>query len=54
MLTSIHTVALFVVLDLGYLAPQTSGMGYLLVFTGIPIYAIWIIATRKRETNRAS
>jgi len=32
--------ALFI-LDLAYLAPSTSGIGYLLVFTGIPVYIIW-------------
>jgi APA family basic amino acid/polyamine antiporter len=47
-------LAAFVVLDLGYLAPQTSGMGYLLVFTGIPIYAIWILATRNRSKDQAA
>src|SRR6476659_10027563 len=31
---------LFIV-DLAYLAPSTSGIGYLLVFTGIPVYLIW-------------
>ena len=34
-------LAILFVLDLAYLAPQTSGIGYLLVFTGIPIYFIW-------------
>ena len=29
------------VIDLAYLAPSTSGIGYLLVFTGIPVYFIW-------------
>ena len=29
------------IIDLAILAPSTSGMGYLLVFTGIPIYFIW-------------
>jgi APA family basic amino acid/polyamine antiporter len=29
------------VIDLAVLAPSTSGVGYLLVFTGIPIYFIW-------------
>src|SRR6476646_8885536 len=38
--------ALFIV-DLAYLAPSTSGIGYLLVFTGIPVYLIW----RKRRIN---
>jgi basic amino acid/polyamine antiporter, APA family len=33
------------ILDLAYLAPSTSGIGYLLVFTGIPVYFIW----RKRK-----
>ena len=32
--------ALFVA-DLAYLAPATSGIGYLLVLTGIPVYFIW-------------
>ena len=31
---------LFVV-DLAILAPSTSGIGYLLVLTGIPIYFLW-------------
>src|SRR5438105_6400423 len=35
------TIALLFVLDLGYLAPRTSGIGYLLVLTGIPAYLIW-------------
>ena len=34
-------LALVVVLDLAYLAPGTSGIGYLLVLTGIPAYLIW-------------
>jgi APA family basic amino acid/polyamine antiporter len=29
------------ILDLAYLAPSTSGIGYLLVFTGIPVYMVW-------------
>jgi APA family basic amino acid/polyamine antiporter len=35
------TLAFLFVLDLGYLAPRTSGIGYLLVLTGIPAYLIW-------------
>jgi APA family basic amino acid/polyamine antiporter len=31
---------LFIV-DLAILAPSTSGIGYVLVFTGIPIYFVW-------------
>jgi APA family basic amino acid/polyamine antiporter len=34
-------IAVLFVIDLAYLAPSTSGIGYLLVFTGIPIYALW-------------
>jgi APA family basic amino acid/polyamine antiporter len=34
-------LALFLVLDLAYLTPQTSGIGYLLVLTGIPIFFLW-------------
>jgi APA family basic amino acid/polyamine antiporter len=34
-------LALLVVVDLAYLAPRTSGIGYLLVLTGIPAYLIW-------------
>jgi APA family basic amino acid/polyamine antiporter len=29
------------IIDLAYLAPSTSGMGYLLVFTGVPVYLVW-------------
>jgi APA family basic amino acid/polyamine antiporter len=35
------TLAVLIVLDLAYLAPSTSGIGYLLVLTGIPVYLIW-------------
>ena len=34
-------LAAFLMVDLAYLAPTTSGIGYLLVLTGIPIYFIW-------------
>lgn len=34
-------LAVLFVIDLAYLAPSTSGIGYLLVFTGIPIYWLW-------------
>ena len=40
-------LAVLLVLDLAYLTPRTSGIGYLLVFTGIPIYFIW----RRRNTR---
>ncbi len=29
------------IIDLAILAPSTSGIGYLLVFTGIPVYFVW-------------
>jgi APA family basic amino acid/polyamine antiporter len=38
-------LAVLFVLDLAYLAPETSGIGYLIVFTGIPVYFLW----RKRR-----
>lgn len=42
----IALAGLFIV-DLAYLAPSTSGIGYILVFTGIPVYLIW----RKRRAK---
>jgi len=34
-------LAAFLIVDLAYLAPATSGIGYLLVLSGIPVYFIW-------------
>ena len=34
-------IALFLIVDLAYLTPTTSGIGYILVFLGIPAYLIW-------------
>lgn len=34
-------IAALFVLDLAYLAPSTSGIGYLIVLTGIPVYIAW-------------
>jgi APA family basic amino acid/polyamine antiporter len=34
-------LAFFFIIDLGYLAPRTSGVGYLIVLTGLPAYLIW-------------
>jgi APA family basic amino acid/polyamine antiporter len=34
-------IGLLLVLDLAYLTPKTSGIGYLLVLTGIPVYFLW-------------
>jgi APA family basic amino acid/polyamine antiporter len=35
------TIAVLLVFDLVYLAPQTSGIGFLLVLTGLPVYFVW-------------
>jgi APA family basic amino acid/polyamine antiporter len=35
------TIAGLLILDLAYLAPSTSGIGYLLVLTGVPVYLAW-------------
>ncbi len=42
------TLAMLLVLDLAYLAPATSGTGYLLVLSGIPFYFAWrrVVALR--------
>jgi APA family basic amino acid/polyamine antiporter len=42
-------LAALVVIDLAYLAPATSGIGYLLVLTGIPVYFLW---KRKHEGGK--
>jgi APA family basic amino acid/polyamine antiporter len=34
-------LAALLIIDLAYLAPTTSGIGYLLVLTGIPVYFVW-------------
>jgi basic amino acid/polyamine antiporter, APA family len=34
-------LAILIVLALAWLAPETSGIGYLLVLTGIPVYFLW-------------
>jgi APA family basic amino acid/polyamine antiporter len=34
-------LAAFLIVDLAWLAPTTSGIGYLLVLTGIPVYFVW-------------
>jgi basic amino acid/polyamine antiporter, APA family len=34
-------IALLLIVDLVYLAPMTSGVGFLLVLTGIPAYVMW-------------
>ena len=34
-------IALLLVADLAYLTPWSSGIGYLIVLTGIPVYLVW-------------
>jgi len=34
-------IAGLLVVDLAWLAPETSGIGYLLVLTGVPVYLLW-------------
>jgi APA family basic amino acid/polyamine antiporter len=34
-------LAILLVIDLAYLTPATSGIGYLIVLTGIPVYLLW-------------
>jgi APA family basic amino acid/polyamine antiporter len=45
-------LAILIVLDLAYLAPSTSGIGYLLVLSGIPVYFFWRRRQRKDEGGR--
>ena len=45
-------LALLVVADLAYLVPRTSGIGYLLVLTGIPVYFIWKKKSEGKEEER--
>ena len=43
------TLAMLLVVDLAYLAPSTSGTGYLLVLSGIPFYLAWRRAAASRS-----
>jgi APA family basic amino acid/polyamine antiporter len=40
-------LATLLVLDLVYLAPKTSGVGFLLVFAGLPVYLAWRKGSRQ-------
>ncbi|HXI24318.1 MAG TPA: amino acid permease, partial [Pyrinomonadaceae bacterium] len=47
-------MAVIIVLDLAYLAPYTSGIGYLLVLSGIPAYLIWRKSAAAQSVSDAS
>ncbi|MBD0325698.1 MAG: amino acid permease [Pyrinomonadaceae bacterium] len=47
-------LALLLVIDLAYLTPSTSGIGYLLVLTGIPVYFIWQKQNRRMNGESAA
>jgi APA family basic amino acid/polyamine antiporter len=34
-------LAVLLIVDLAYVAPTTSGIGILIVLTGVPIYFLW-------------
>ncbi len=45
-------LAALLVIDLAYLAPETSGIGYLLVLTGLPVYLIWHRSAARHEAEK--
>ena len=44
------SLSVFLIVNLAYLAPLTSGIGYLIVLTGVPVYFVW----RKRAKVRSA
>jgi APA family basic amino acid/polyamine antiporter len=42
-------LALFLIVDFIYLKPRTSGIGYLIVLAGIPVYLVWSRLAKWRE-----
>jgi basic amino acid/polyamine antiporter, APA family len=44
------TLSALLIVNLAFLAPETSGIGYLLVLTGVPVYFVW----RRRASRRAA
>jgi APA family basic amino acid/polyamine antiporter len=42
-------LAVLLIIDRGFLAPSTSGIGFLLVLTGVPVYLAW----RKRRATQS-
>ncbi|HYG82197.1 MAG TPA: amino acid permease [Pyrinomonadaceae bacterium] len=47
-------LAVLLVIDLAILKPKTSGIGYLLVLTGIPVYFIWRRSSAPRSAFDAT
>jgi APA family basic amino acid/polyamine antiporter len=47
------SLALLLVADLAWLAPATSGIGYLIVASGIPVYALWRRAHAESYSHNA-
>lgn len=45
-------LAVLFVVDLAYLAPATSGIGYLIVLPGIPVYFIWRLYFGRRMSAK--
>jgi len=45
------SLALFLIVDFIYLKPQTSGIGYLIVLAGIPVYLLWTRLGTPRRTS---
>ncbi|QEH32866.1 Serine/threonine exchanger SteT [Aquisphaera giovannonii] len=45
------TLAMLLVIDFIYLKFRTSGIGFLIVLTGIPVYAIWRLVEGRRQTS---
>ena len=46
-------IAVLLALDLAYLAPSTSGAGFLLVLSGVPVYALWRWRARRANAGTA-
>jgi basic amino acid/polyamine antiporter, APA family len=46
--TASGLLAITLIADLAYLAPTTSGVGILIVLTGVPVYFAWALRARNR------
>lgn len=47
-------LSVLLIVNLAFLAPTTSGVGYLLTLTGIPVYFIWRRVGTKKTSMQAS